>query len=521
MKITRLEGIKSNLLLCNSTQIFKATGSNQNIGTYAYASVNDVQVPSITSANGLYVIVFDEYLNRLETRRFNLLASSPSGRRDIDFINYMGTLPPRRYYMMVTNGVIGHTNQLDVFFSEFLKTSMWGTMWNTYESIFGSVQSAPVSFSCIGNTELGITHQSYALHQEASVTANISEYDKFAVTGYGLPLYEIENQQFNSTFSNHLITDLGGAKALCCSFRYNNAVNNNDIFIRKIYQDNSTADVVIPTNIGKLNKSVQYHINLEDNVKWVRVYCRNVKIYYASISKANSGTISNNPVSSISKRGKGVSVRDTRFSMNGYDFENSTHLANFSSNSNVEATLPNTEIIDGVSMRSFNYNGTYMSDFIEVDHASDYYFGMFVKRTVNTNAPTFVRLYAYDDSYNPVDTISLLTQSSNTNIDLGDFTLDSNDVAYQEYYLLSSKQTVNNIDNASFLLNGVHGSLSTGGLSANINNVNDIAIMTPQVKYIKIELSSSISNEYISPNFDKIRFSLTKDSRYLGNITEN
>jgi hypothetical protein len=104
---------------------------------------------------------------------------------------------------------------------------------------------------------------------------------------------------------------------------------------------------------------------------------------------------------------------------------------------------------------------------------------------------------------------------------LGDFTLDSNDVAYQEYYLLSSKQTVNNIDNASFLLNGVYGSLSTGGLSANINNVNDIAIMTPRVKYIKIELSSSISNEYISPNFDKIRFSLTKDSRYLGNITEN
>lgn len=520
MKITRLEGITSNLLLCNTLQVIKASASNQNVGTYALASVNDEQIPSITSSNGLYVVVFDEDLNRLETRRFNLLSTSPSGRKDIDFINFMGTLPPRRYFVMVTNGEIGHTLQLDNFFSDFLKCETWGTAWNMYESIYGTTQSAPISFACFGNTELGVTHQSYALNQEASITANISDYDKFAMTGYGLPLYEIFNQQYSSTFSTYQITDLDHAKALCCSFRYKGAVNNNDIFIRKVYQDNSTSDVIIPTNAGELNKSTQYNIALEDNVTTVEVSCRNVFIYYASITKANSGSISN-PVSSISKRGKGVSVRDTRFSMNGYDFENSTHLANFSSNSNVESSLPNTEIIDGVSMRSFTYNGTYMSDFIEVDHASDYYFGMFVKRTVNTNAPTYVKLYAYDDSYNPVDTISLLTQSTNTNIDLGDFTLDNNDVAYQEYYLLSSKQTVNNIDNASFLLNGVYGSLSTGGLSANINNVNDIAIMTPQVKYIKIELSSSISNEYISPNFDKIRFSLTKDSRYLGNITEN
>ena len=80
---------------------------------------------------------------------------------------------------------------------------------------------------------------------------------------------------------------------------------------------------------------------------------------------------------------------------------------------------------------------------------------------------------------------------------------------------------VNDLQNATYLFNGVYGEVSSGGLSANVNNITDVGIMTSSVKYIKIELESSISNQYISPNFNKIRFSLTKDSRYIGNITEN
>jgi hypothetical protein len=222
----------------------------------------------------------------------------------------------------------------------------------------------------------------------------------------------------------------------------------------------------------------------------------------------------------VSKRGDGLSVKSLVFSMNGYDFEDSNHLTNFSNLAPVY-TLNNSVQVNGVSMNSFTLSGTQESDFVEVNKDMDYFVSFFGRNNTSNLTSATIAIKTYDSSYNPVASVSLTNLTSTEVHNMGSISNNTQNIFYQEYYVLSSKQSTSDVTNASYLVSDIYGSVTSGGWSSEVNTVNDIIIMNDDVAYIKVEITTDNSLEIINPVCDIVKFSLTKDSKYIGNINES
>ena len=255
------------------------------------------------------------------------------------------------------------------------------------------------------------------------------------------------------------------------------------------------------------------------NVSEYRIKVKNVELLYLDVYRSSPNSIPN-PVSSISKRGDGLSVSNIKFGMNGYDFENNNHLSNFS-NLNKVYTCNNTVSVNNVNMDSFTLTGTQESNFIAVDSNIDYFVSFFGKNNTTNNTSATIAVKTFDSSFNPISTVSLISLSSSEIHNMGSISNSTQDVFYQEYYVLSSKQSTSDVTNASYLVSDIYGSVTSGGWSSETNTVNDIVIMNSDVAYIKVEITTDNSLEIINPVCDVVKFSLTKDSTYIGNINES
>lgn len=521
MKITRLSGITSNILLNNTLQTVTLEGSSASAGSYAKGYVNDNIISTINSSTGLFVIVWDENLVHKDTKRFILTPNASSGKKDVDFVNYMGTISPRRYYAIVSNYQLKRSPVVDSFFSDYLGSNVWNTIWSQYSVPYDNYQdTADISYSAFGNTELGITHESSSLVSTADLCVSLRNYDNFCCSGYGIEQLSILDKNYGSSYTTiGTIVTNGSYKAIKISARYRNA-SNNSIRITKNYNGGGSSTVMAETTQGSLYKTLDTNIELGSSVSSVDIECRNIQVKHASVYKANTEPTVK-PHSSVSRKGHGFSVKNATYSMNGFDLENPSHLANFAQNSNMFGTLNTSETVDGIQMNSVVVNGTTYSDMVDVNSKKDFFMGFFCKNASVSPSTVNVSVETFDDSQNMIQSFSLVAQSSTDIVELGDFTHPDSDVLYQEYYILSSKQSLNNISNAQYLLSGVYGNFDEGGLSANINNVNDICVMVPQVKYIRMKLEVSNPVEIISPLCDEIKFSITNYSTYLGNITES
>ena len=256
-----------------------------------------------------------------------------------------------------------------------------------------------------------------------------------------------------------------------------------------------------------------------NNLSEYRIKIKNVELLFLDVYRSSPNSIPN-PISSVSKRGDGLSVSNIKFAMNGYDFEKNNHLENFS-NLDTVYTCNNTVNVNNVLMDSFTLTGTSESDFIPVDNELDYFISFFGKNNTSNTTSATVSVKAFDSSYNLISTVSLISLNSSQTHNMGSISNSTSNIFYQEYYILSSKQSTSDVTNASYLVSDIYGSVTTGGWSSETNIVNDIVIMNSNVAYIKVEISADNSLEIINPVCDIVKFSLTKDSTYIGNINES
>lgn len=522
MQIKRLSGLGGNLLTNNTLNNVELEGSNLDSPGFGYMYINDSQVTTVNSNTGMFVVVMNENLQILETRRFLLTSNAPTGQRDSDFINFIGSLPLRRYYALVSNNQIGTSSILDTFFNEVLNSSSWNDMWTLYNTAYSSPQTlGRLSYSAFGSTDLGITHESYGIgNYKATLSIGIHEYDYFMNTGYGKPLYTISKQTLGPTYSSYTIpASTVNSNGVYFTMRYRNSLDVDDIRIEKVYNDSSVETYDLTSAGIDLYTTTNLRLSNDSTVSEYIVSIKNIDLLFLDMYRSSPNSIIN-PVSSISKKGQGMSVSSIMFSMNGYDFENPSHLTNFS-NLNKVYTCSNTRNVNNIPMDSFTINGTQESDFIPVDYQRDYFISFFGMN--NTASPTngTVSIKTYDSSYNLTSSVSLTSLTSSQVHNMGNFENSSQDIFYQEYYVLSSKQSTSDVTNASYLTSDVYGNVDSGGWSSESNNVNDIIIMNDGVSYITIELYTDDSVEIINPVCDIVKFALTKDSKYLGTIDES
>lgn len=521
MQIKRLSGLGGNILTNNTLQIVELEGSNIDASGFGNMFINNNQVTSITSNSGLFVVVMDEFLNVLETRRFTLTSNAAAGRRDTDFINFVGSLPPRRYYAFVSNGQIGRSSSVDSFFRDVLNSNVWDNMWTLYNTAYSSPQTlGKISYSAFGSTELGVTHENFFNgSSKAHLSISISDYDYFMNTGYGSPVYSLTTQTYGSTYTTETVpASLFNSVGAYFTVRYRGSLQSDDIVIEKVYT-NATVDTF---NLSEVNINMFKSNSLRlsnSNVSEYRIKVKNVELLYLDVYRSSPNSIPN-PVSSISKRGDGLSVSNIKFGMNGYDFENNNHLINFS-NLNKVYTCNNTVSVNNVNMDSFTLTGTQESNFIAVDSNIDYFVSFFGKNNTTNNTSATIAVKTFDSSFNPISTVSLISLSSSEIHNMGSISNSTQDVFYQEYYVLSSKQSTSDVTNSSYLVSDIYGSIVSGGWSSETNTVNDIVIMNNDVAYIKVEITTDNSLEIINPVCDVVKFSLTKDSTYIGNINES
>jgi hypothetical protein len=332
-------------------------------------------------------------------------------------------------------------------------------------------------------------------------------------------LVELNAESYNSTYTNVDIPINSNTRGIFINARYKNAVSADDIVIDKTYTDNTTTTESLNTIVGDIFKNSTLNTKIESDVDTVTIRIRNVDISHCEIVKSNYGEITN-PVSSISKRGRGFSVSNMSFSMNGYDFENDNHLVNFASASNIFSSMTSSSIVNNTSMPSRIISDNIQSDIIEVSSNQDYFVGFFSKNQTSNNTIVTVSVHCFDSDMNPLETIPLKNQIPNFIINLGEYSHINSDPVYQEYYILSHKQSFDDISNVEFLMSGVHGNSQNGGLSATTNTISDICVMIPNVTYFKFEFTTNNAVEIISPVCEPIRYSITKYSKYLGNVTE-
>lgn len=522
MQIKRLSGLGGNILTSNTLQIVELEGSNIDSPGFGSMYINNNQVPSVNSNSGLFVVVMDEFLNVLETRRFTLTSNAASGRRDVDFINFVGALPPRRYYAFISNGQIGRSTTADSFFRDVLNSNAWDDMWTLYNTAYSNPQTlGRLSYTAFGTTDLGITHESYYVGaSESNLAVNISEYDYFMNTGYGSPVYTLESQIYGSTYTTYTVpASLINSNGVYITTRYRDSIQADDISIEKVYNNNSVDTYNIADANINLFKSIFLRLTHNSNVSEYRIKVKNVELLFLDLYRSSPNSISN-PVSSVSKRGDGLSVKSLVFSMNGYDFEDSNHLTNFSNLAPIY-TLNNSVQVNGVSMNSFALSGTQESDFIAVNKDMDYFVSFFGRNNTSNLTSATIAIKTYDSSYNPVASVSLTNLTSTEVHNMGSISNNTQNIFYQEYYVLSSKQSTSDVTNASYLVSDIYGSVTSGGWSSEVNTVNDIIIMNDDVAYIKVEITTDNSLEIINPVCDIVKFSLTKDSKYIGNINES
>jgi len=522
MQIKRLSGINGNLLTNNTLQFINLKGSNSDTSGYGQMFINETQVPSVNANTGLFVVVMDEYLNIEETRRFILTNTAATGRRDVDFINYMGTLPPRRYFAMISNNQIAHTPILDDFLNNILQSSVWEDMWEYYNTGYSSPQTlGKISYVAFGTTDLNITHESYAVgDNDAGITVNIDGYDVFMNTGYGKPLYTLDKQSYGSVTTTYTLqaSDIHSG-GIYVSSRYKNNIQASDIQIEKELTDGTITTYNVAQDETNIYRTDWVRIVNEPDVLEYRIKLTNVDLLFLDIHRCNpNDTINNTP--SISKRGNGMSISSIEFSMNGYNFEKVEHLSNFASIGNIY-DCPNTTVVNNVQMDSFSLNGSSESNFIEVNHRRDYFLSFFGRNNTIDDTEINIAVKSYDSDYNLVDSISLVSLNPSEAHNMGTITNSTQDLFYQEFYVLSSDQSINDADDTLFLADDVYGSNQYGGWSSESTVVSDIIVMNNNVKYITMQLVSDNDVEIINPICDIVKFALSKDSVYIGNVNES
>lgn len=516
MKIARLKGFTGEILTRCNTHSIKLNGSSTVGGGFGSLLIDNVTAGVITSNAGLYVILLSEDLTVVSSHRFLMTSSAPTGQRDVDFIALMGTLQPRTYFALVSNVQIGHSVLVDNYMANTLGSTLWGQMWDSYEFLNGSVTSTgDLSFVAFGNTLLKITHENTSSSGNSALSVGVgSSYEAFGNTGYGLPLHTLSNTMVG--FETFEIEKTPAISGIALSIKYT-ASSDTDVIITKHLSGGATTTATLTLESANIHRTIFKNILFDVDVWKITIGISNIMIRELSIHKS-SGVDIPNLLPRMIKRSDSFSIDNIVFSMCGLDFNKPTHVERFGSQGNILPDIDGTEnIISDVSLRYKNVSGTFTSELISIDSLTDYYIAYFYKNNTSNSAVS-VYVKTYDDNQDLIETITYPTEVSSSEHILGTHQHDNTtDVLYQEFYLFSERQEISDSFNST-LLGNVHGEWSNGGNSANISNVQSIPILSSSVKFIVVEVQVSGDIRLIEPQIEPIRFSVSNDATYNGNV---